>query len=623
VTRSTDSVEGSTTYTYLVEDYYSHDAEGEVDISVTVKFDGNTASWRLQAFVPGTSDPAELTFRMLGIYGGFSNSVFGDSNGYDYSTTNDLDGDPILVYSTDGEFVHTAENFEFNFPSGSTEGLVEITILGYERCATSEAISLALNDFTLNYLTQKNTEILEVEGTCTRACTPSTSAIETSSGNFDLADVDLCFDKGYGSEDPSTLLDQVDDSDDLGSEATEGFSFDYQDVAVGTDKTLNALLTVTSIVGLEYDEAYEIDEYDDDITGNKWINTYVDYLEGEADRYISYTLFFYEDGDVTKTPVNVSNLEMTIYDIDSYQFFESNNVSTYTLAPDTILSTSRPASGTIRAEEASGESSSSSDDKSRLNLKLIETSQFVLRMGVTSGDTSSDDAWFGIDFSGGPAWENPPDSFNPNSGPRATNQRPATPTKPQVTVTPGPGSLNVEIAYAGSVSRLPSQYTVTALPGGNSCIAYGSYSNCDITGLKAGVSYKITITATNSIGTSGKYVSTERYKVVSDSLVSLKAKRSIDNFAPDSPKLLKPLKAEIRRFISNNPKISNFTCTGYTAGPVKPSDKALARKRATNVCAFIEKIKPEATTTISGKTPGLTLAPSSRKVVIRGYSAAA
>jgi hypothetical protein len=181
----------------------------------------------------------------------------------------------------------------------------------------------------------------------------------------------------------------------------------------------------------------------------------------------------------------------------------------------------------------------------------------------------------------------------------------------------------VSIAYAGPLSRLPSQYTVTALPGGNSCIAYGSYSNCDITGLKAGVSYKVTITASNSIGTSGKYVSTERYLVTADGLASFKAKRSIDNFAADSPKLLKPLKVEIRRFISNNPEISNFTCTGFTAGPVKPSDKALARKRATNVCAFIEKIKPEVTTTISGKTPGLPLAPSSRKVVIRGYSAAA
>jgi hypothetical protein len=110
--------------------------------------------------------------------------------------------------------------------------------------------------------------------------------------------------------------------------------------------------------------------------------------------------------------------------------------------------------------------------------------------------------------------------------------------------------------------------------------------------------------------------------VTSDGLASFIAKRTIDNFAGDSPKLLKPLKAEIRKFLSDNPEISSFTCTGYTAGPVKPSDKALAKQRANKVCAYIEKIDSDVSTTIIGKTPGLPWGPTSRKVIVRGYSAA-
>jgi hypothetical protein len=98
------------------------------------------------------------------------------------------------------------------------------------------------------------------------------------------------------------------------------------------------------------------------------------------------------------------------------------------------------------------------------------------------------------------------------------------------------------------------------------------------------------------------------------------AKRTISRFAPESPRLLKAQRAEIRKFLRKNPELSRITCTGYTAGPVKRTDRALAKKRATNVCSYIEKIKPAVVTKVAGRTPGLPLKPSSRKVIIRGYS---
>jgi hypothetical protein len=180
VTKSTDGVVGSTTYTYLVENYYSQDATAFVDISVEVKFDGNTITWQVRVFEHGTSTPAELTFRLLGTYAGFDSTVHGTSNGYTYSTTTAQDGFPILVYNTDGSFTPTDEFLKFNFPSGSTSGFVEVSVLGYENCSTTAAITAALADFTSNYSVMKNTDIPEVAGTCSSSSQhPKTSAPPT------------------------------------------------------------------------------------------------------------------------------------------------------------------------------------------------------------------------------------------------------------------------------------------------------------------------------------------------------------------------------------------------------------------------------------------------------------
>jgi hypothetical protein len=198
------------------------------------------------------------------------------------------------------------------------------------------------------------------------------------------------------------------------------------------------------------------------------------------------------------------------------------------------------------------------------------------------------------------------------------NAPPTTPTKSRVTVTPGSGSLNVGITYAGGSSNSPSTYRVFASPSGNSCVAYGSTSSCEILGLKTDVDYTISVVAINSAGSSDFYVTSEVYQLVANGLATYKAKRTIDNFPGDSPKLLKSLKVKIKKFVVKYPDITTFTCTGYTAGPVKKADKVLAKTRAANVCAYIEKIKPSVSATTIGKTPGLPFGAANRKVVIRG-----
>lgn len=213
----------------------------------------------------------------------------------------------------------------------------------------------------------------------------------------------------------------------------------------------------------------------------------------------------------------------------------------------------------------------------------------------------------------------------PESGPVSNSnpsKRPNTPTSPQVSVTTQAGSLNVAITYNGLSASRPASYKVSVSPGGNSCVAYGKTSSCDISGLKVGATYTVSIVAVNAVGESGTYVSPQKYFLTANGLASYRAKKNIDNFPGDSPKLLKPLKAKIKKFLTQHPEITNFTCTGYTAGPVKKSDKVLANSRASNVCAYVEKIKPSVSTTTIGKTPGLPWGPANRKVVIRGYSTA-
>lgn len=101
---------------------------------------------------------------------------------------------------------------------------------------------------------------------------------------------------------------------------------------------------------------------------------------------------------------------------------------------------------------------------------------------------------------------------------------------------------------------------------------------------------------------------------------SFVAKRTVYSFTPESPKLLQAQQSKVRAFLKKYPRISRISCTGYTAGPVKKSHMALAKKRASNVCAYIERIRPGVDTTIAAKTLGLPFSPLSRKVVIRGSS---
>lgn len=636
--KSYDSETSTTVYTFISEDFYSLAEDAAVDVTVVITFAGNTVSWAVSAKLANTDTPADLNFRFTGDLGSDSSTTLGDSNGYTYSSDSSsgrYKGDPVIIYESDASsFTNDEDEVTFEFSGDASDGFVELTLIGYEWCALPSEISSVLDTFTSNYSENKFSDIPVVDGACTRACEPSTQELEASENNFDLSEIDLCFDTIPDQEsiEPETITQftEADFENNFGSPLFLDGALDYQDVAVGSDTTLNALLTITEIYGLELDdnelnETFEqafVSRVDETSTSTShWINTSLDYRSTDElspeDRFVEYTLTFYEKGDNSKSPVSVSNLELTLYDIDGLQFFSANGVKAGAkLARDTILTTSYSDNGTFLAKETQNVSSASGDE-SRVSLAFKSANSFSFKIGITAEELQSGNADFDFDFSGGPAWQ-------VAVGPAASNGIKSVPTwsaGPEIKVTPGSNTINVGMTYSGPDSSRPTSYKVSISPGGKTCIALGKTSSCDISGLAVGVPYKVSVQAINAYGSSEVYEVPETYILGSNGPTSYVAKKTIDKFPGDLANLRKGLKSKIKKFILNHPEIVSYTCTGYTAGPVKKSDKVLAKNRASNVCAYIEKIKPSVSTATIGKTPGLPWGAANRKVVIRGYSA--
>jgi hypothetical protein len=81
-----------------------------------------------------------------------------------------------------------------------------------------------------------------------------------------------------------------------------------------------------------------------------------------------------------------------------------------------------------------------------------------------------------------------------------TTTVPGAPTN--VTATAGRRSATVNWSASASNGCAITGYTVTASPGGSTITTGGTTTSATIKGLKAGVAYTFTVTATNCIGTS-------------------------------------------------------------------------------------------------------------------------
>lgn len=199
--------------------------------------------------------------------------------------------------------------------------------------------------------------------------------------------------------------------------------------------------------------------------------------------------------------------------------------------------------------------------------------------------------------------------------------KPGAPDGSQVSITPGMGSLNVNVNFSGTTDAEPTSYIITALPGGNTCVIYETRGDCNVLGLTPGVDYTLSIRAVNSFGTSDAYVPTQHYQLLGTSLLFAGEQKALKKFGIKTAKLSEAFKSAIRIYVSNNPRMTHFTCTGYLAG--KPKTKAarkLAKARAFAVCSYIHELNPYAITTTIGATPKLKAVANNRMVIIRSYT---
>ena len=193
-------------------------------MAVSVQFSGNTVRWDVEAFVPGTNTPADITFYIEGLLGGSSRSEFANSNGLTYSTDR-LWGDPVVVYGSNTGTTYRLDGSEARFSQTNvTSGFLEATLIGYDKCATDEEIIEAIDTFTSNYQANKNQDLPVIEGeACVSECQPTTQTINRGPGLFDVGGLPLCFERGFDSTDPEVLIEQLvreydpDENQDIGS----------------------------------------------------------------------------------------------------------------------------------------------------------------------------------------------------------------------------------------------------------------------------------------------------------------------------------------------------------------------------------------------------------------------
>jgi hypothetical protein len=398
----------TTTFSFTVEDFYSAAAVGLVDISVQVDITGNTFRYSVDAFQPNTSTPAQLTFFIEGNLGSDNQTQSGVSNGHLY-TVDDLNGDPVIFYFTDGlsSFGTGSEvdDIRFDFES-KTSGYLEVTMFGYTRCASTQDIFQALSDFTSSYETARNSDLAEIEGICIRVCEPTQAQIEVSPGIYDLAGQSLCFDQALNPEDGPMLEQEVLDGPDFGGSMAVGDSIDYQSVIQAADKTLNALLTVTDLYQQDSDRLFRGDRFA--YRGNSWINTLSFVNTVAEDRFITYTLAFYEAGDVTKTPVQVSNLKLSVHYLENHRFITADNVLQYSLSRGSVLGASVLGNNRLRVSHERPNTGFYSEESSRVDFALGQASLHTFSLGLARSAPEEYASSFFLDFTGLVPWEQAP-----------------------------------------------------------------------------------------------------------------------------------------------------------------------------------------------------------------------
>ena len=199
---------------------------------------------------------------------------------------------------------------------------------------------------------------------------------------------------------------------------------------------------------------------------------------------------------------------------------------------------------------------------------------------------------------------------------------PGTPAAPKAVL----GKNKVTItATAPLTGGAVTSLTVTATPGGKTCVITSPATSCEITGLTYGKKYTFSVTATNASGSASSAASaslTYSKPVVAPvaGKKTLTGNKGFAGFAAGESVLTASMKKAIASFVAANKTSTSFVCSGYvSSAPRLSTDKALAQARAKAACDYIVALKPSAKVTREGIVPQVGLGAASRKVVLKAY----
>ena len=184
--------------------------------------------------------------------------------------------------------------------------------------------------------------------------------------------------------------------EDIGSQAAVGFSHRYENVASDGSTTVDAIVTVTDVFGIDNnDDASDgadnlIDDLDsleeDESDVFLWVNYDVLTSVGPDYGHVSLRIDFVLHG--TDTPVIVNNLAMATEDVDGRQFVQFSGIASYSLDASSVLSVLTNANdssipvGSYRFAETRGWDSDSSDEEFWVQVKFDAVSSVELTLGA-------------------------------------------------------------------------------------------------------------------------------------------------------------------------------------------------------------------------------------------------
>ncbi len=211
---------------------------------------------------------------------------------------------------------------------------------------------------------------------------------------------------------------------DVGAFSAVGNTFLYEEVfVIGGTTVVDATVTINEIENLSN---FSLDTGRRDASGG--LGSYLLPSDISLESFAEYTIAFHEAGDPT-TPITLSNISVTVKDIDNEQFVSADNVDSYNLSasPATQLST-RTVGSTLFIEELDGDGSENEDEAHWAVLNFESASSITIALGARDGDEATFNAMFTA-----AEWSSEPETVS--TAPAPVPAAPAATTTPKLATT--------------------------------------------------------------------------------------------------------------------------------------------------------------------------------------------